>query len=320
MGDLLTILNSLDGPILIVGNKSPDADSISSALALVSHFRSVGVEATYYIVESPKENSWMLDGISSLWITYEPIANFSTLIIVDDAFDVERLGIKSLNLRNKKVLIIDHHLSNCATEPSNGVILHWRDAPSTASILADEGLTFPLLYVGMHADTLGFSVRSRESLRSVGVWLNSLPSTVLSSEQVAQYNSQLSPQFSSKFLEAFLDGESMFISGLYKGREYQTVHLAVDLGIDSYYPLLKVLSPFADLYSLTDLTTGRTSVRSNNDDLNALMFCQIFGGGGHLRASGCNVTTGGAKPLAGFRNFCAQVERKLVSPRVRAFM
>ena len=258
---------------------------------------------------------------SPSYFTYNSPQDFDSLIVVDDRYDIERLGIQSLDLRRKSVLVIDHHMSNKDMSYEGTVEVYWRDAPSTASMLADAGFAFPLLYAGMHADTLGFSVRSHESLISVGRWLDLADGSQCASvEQVAEYNCLLNPQQDTLFLEAFLEGESIFMTGLYNGKQYKTVHLGVDVGDRQYYPLFKILSPFADLYSLTDLRTGNTSVRSNNDELNALMFCQMFGGGGHVRASGCNVTTNGAKPLTGFRNLCSQVERKLISPRVKDFM
>lgn len=333
MSELRKKLLKLQGKTVVVGNKLPDADSISSALTIVQFFRSIGRDAIYYIVEAPKDYAWMLQVPhcpSSDWFTYTPPDDFSNLVVVDDRYDVDRLGIHALNLSSKKVLVIDHHESNKDMVSSKWVDIYWRDAPSTASMLADE-FNFQLLYVGMHADTLGFSVRSYESLTSVGWWLKRHSVANLNSEDdelsvgpsaedIEEYNRLLNPQQDTFFLEAFLDGESVFMTGTYNGKQYKTVHLAVDVGERQYYPLFKILAPFADLYSLTDLRTGNTSVRSNNDSLNALMFCQPFGGGGHLRASGCNVTSGGARPLAGFRNLCSQVERKLISPRVRAFM
>lgn len=324
MNELDTKLNELSDPIVIVGNKMPDADSISSALCLVSALQAKSLSAVYYIVEPPKDYQWMLEQphCDPTWFTFTPPDYFNSLIVVDDRFDTERLGIHALNLRNKRVLVIDHHESNKEMKAEGLVDIYWRDAPSTASMLADADFRLPLLYAGMHADTLGFSVRSYESLISVGGWLFLQDAGYggASPAQVEEYNRLLNPQQDTFFLESFLDGESVFMTGAYNGKQYKTVHLAVDVGERQYYPLFKVLSPFADLYSLTDLRTGNTSVRSNNDSLNALMFCQLFGGGGHLRASGCNVTSGGAKPLAGFRNLCSQVERKLISPRVRAFM
>jgi len=55
MSDLWNNLHKLDGRIVVVGNKMPDADSISSALALVHALKFHKRDAVYYMPESPKD-------------------------------------------------------------------------------------------------------------------------------------------------------------------------------------------------------------------------------------------------------------------------
>lgn len=109
---LHTTLKSLPEPVLLVGNKSPDGDSVSTLVALLGFFRELHIDAQIYFHNTlPSNLSWVLDheNLSLGEGLTKDASSYASLVVVDDTVTEDRLGIEILDV---PIVNIDHHKGN----------------------------------------------------------------------------------------------------------------------------------------------------------------------------------------------------------------
>lgn len=295
-------LNVLPEPILILGNRIPDGDSLGSAIAVLEHLRYEGMEAYIHCVVEPSQAiSWMLGEED----TCEGILDdYASLVVVDDRVDSERLGIE---LKDVPTVCIDHHRGNFPDEvlealeemdtfdspliffSKDDVISFLKFAPATACLLADEDIFHPYLWVSLYTDTVGFTVNCMEGI-AYADWV--ARECELSTETLEGYIQNLKTYPPVIDLHNFTNGMFYTVTGSLNGEKITCAIALVEMQRDtSYAPMLDSLSRFAQVFGIVNRYTGKTSLRSSTYDFSVYDVAKEFGGGGHIRASGCTLDT-----------------------------
>ena len=105
--DLQDALLSLPEPVMIVGNRIPDGDSLGACVAVLDFLRNEGVEAYVHCVKNPAPGlAWMVDEED---FCKEILEDHNSLVVVDDEVDGNRLGIV---IKDVPIVNIDHHMGN----------------------------------------------------------------------------------------------------------------------------------------------------------------------------------------------------------------
>lgn len=180
--------------VFIIGHKQPDLDSLGSSIGMYELMRHLGKEA-YIIVDDDKK--YLEAGTRKLLVDtalrkkqagdktpfiqrhkYLKEVDKSSLVIIVDNNNIDRISIKDvLNLCGHSI-IIDHHKTNDKTYQSDYSLIDKES--SSASELVELLLTefnfeynsdtATALLAGMHLDTDRFQAQDRISDRTCEVW------------------------------------------------------------------------------------------------------------------------------------------------------
>jgi hypothetical protein len=174
--DLQTALLDLPEPVMIVGNRIPDGDSLGACAAILEFLRNEGVEAYVHCVVEPSPGlAWMIDEEDSC---KEILEDYNSLVVVDDEVDANRLGI---TIKDVPIVNIDHHMGNFPEDQRErisksvsyrvkiGQTIHfWADVPATACLLIDWDILHPYLWVSLYTDSVGFTVNCERAIYYAG--------------------------------------------------------------------------------------------------------------------------------------------------------
>lgn len=283
-------------PMMIVGNKSPDGDSVGCIAAILTFLRDAGLEAYAYFPIPPDSSlGWMIDesdtcrGIET---------EYQSLIVVDDFVDSERLGFE---IRDVPIINVDHHGTN---KPDNALINEitatvknktlqfWSDVPATACLLIAMGVFHPYLWISLWTDSVGFTVKNITVMK----WLNYLveglkdSDSELTDEVQSWMYSKLNKIGSLQSFDVLMHSNVYAFAGMYKGQPIQVLLGIINSSnIEAGYKALGTFRAFSDVTCVISRTNGRVSLRSRLDDYNVQAIALKFGGGGHIKASGCKV-------------------------------
>jgi len=284
-------------PITIISHVSPDGDTIGSAIALKRLSNKLGKEAFLLCEDKPpKLFSFLSDADSFVQeIKYKP----ETTIAVDCS-DIERMGaLSKFFLESKNRICIDHHVSNTYFADINIVT---PDAAATGEIvfnfihsvnqlLLDHEIAVAL-YTAIVMDTGNFSFSNTTdkthsivshlmkwdidvyTLSNILFRTHSLARTillgsVLSNLEMKYNNAVCILQVSQAMLNnagATMEDTEGIIDF---GREITGVEIAM---------LIKEIT----------LDQVKVSLRSKSL-IDVRKIAEVFGGGGHQRAAGCNI-------------------------------
>ena len=180
--------------VFIIGHKQPDLDSLGSSIGMYELMRHLGKEA-YIIVDDDKK--YLEAGTRKLLVDtvlrkkqagdktpfiqrnkYLKEVDKSSLVIIVDNNNIDRISIKDvLNLCGHSI-IIDHHKTNDKTYQSDYSLIDKES--SSASELVELLLTefnfeynsniATVLLAGLHLDTDRFQAQDRISKRTLKVW------------------------------------------------------------------------------------------------------------------------------------------------------
>ena len=251
----------------ILTHKSPDGDTLGSGFALCFFLRSLGKHANVLNSDKlPQRYAFLFEG-------YEPQEFKEEYVVAVDIADPNLIGSNLPQYQQPGVidLCIDHHISN-----KNFAKKTYVDGKASAAamiiyeILKLSGKPISdhiakCLYTGISTDTGCFKYE------------NTTPKTHIIAAELMQYDID----FANVNREMFdvksrgrLEVEQTVISQMkyyYEGRCLSVE--GVDIGIT-------VKERHTDYYKISVRTT---------DKLNASDFCKQFGGGGHIRAAGCEI-------------------------------
>lgn len=297
--NLREALEALPEPILIVGNRIPDGDSLGSCVAVLEYLRSLGMEAYIHCATPLEQNlSWMLqeeDSCSTILEDYE------SLIVLDDMVNSPRLGIPIKP--DVPIICIDHHLGNFPEALRNSIIASDKQTifseghvlyfyalkPATACLLIDQDIYHPFLWVSLFTDTVGFTVQAVTATRYANRLIESLS---LSDVYVEWMLSKIKDFATAEDYESLISGSSYTMHGVFNEAPVSLLVVAAEpQSGTAYRNMLTALRNFGDVVIFINRLTGQTSFRSSLDSFNVMEIAKEFGGGGHFKAAGATLRT-----------------------------
>ncbi len=293
INEVCSFLKQCDN-VNILTHKSPDGDTLGSGFALVNFLRSMGKKANVLNTEPfPERYSFLYD-------SYSPMDFKEECVIAVDVADIQLLGdnLEKYTQEGKIDLCIDHHISNTFYAKQNFV-----DSTASATceamyMIMDEmktdvsNIIAKCLYTGIATDTGCFKYQ------------NTTPRTHIIASELMKYDIDFA-RVNRLMFDLKSKGRIMVEQVVTSNMEFYcedqcsmiviTTDLIKSSGIES--------SEFEGLTSITlqiegvqigllvkqrDEDTFKISVRTT-DEIDACAFCTQFGGGGHVRAAGCEI-------------------------------
>lgn len=281
--------------IVIITHENPDGDAIGSSLAMKLALKQLGKDADVIIPEFPK--------VFEFLPVVEEIKKESDVESYDLAIALDCASIKLLNgftkyFDNAKVkVVIDHHSSNTMFADYNYVD---QDAPACAQLLLVVFSYFNIdvtkeigtcILAGIITDTGGFRYEgvTAETFKFVsdlcekGIKVSNVYQQVFASKTRAKFelhkialdrlefleNGKVTFTYITKADEEKVGSENGDYDGIVEnGRDIEGVEVSI---------------------FLRETDKGiKGSLRSKNY-VNVSEVCMMFGGGGHVRAAGCNI-------------------------------
>lgn len=276
--------------ILIVTHRNPDGDTVGSAAALCSALRRAG--RTAWLYPNPQIAGKLLDCCGQY---FAPEGFAPQYVISTDVAD-EPLFPKGFEGRVD--LCIDHHPTNSSFAAESFVkpekascaeIILELIQNMNANLSKDEAT---LLYIGLSTDTGCFQ------------YANANAAAFRAAAEMLRYGAdsqEVNERFFRKVSLARLKLESMIYGTLrfYRGGQIAVACVTREM-LEKAGAREEDLDDLASLagraegceLSLTireqDDGTSKVSVRSS-EKVSSCAICEVFGGGGHVRASGCTI-------------------------------
>jgi bifunctional oligoribonuclease and PAP phosphatase NrnA len=282
--------------ILIVTHINPDADTISSALALSNYFKENKVKHTIFnkMITLPSN----LDFLDNFHKINNQLPKFYDLIISVDCANLKRVGIKLDS--NVDILNIDHHQSNDNfglinivddTQSSNAEVLYSFFEKNNLNISKKVA---QCLYVGLYDDSLAFTTPRCDSgsfekanhLVRLGADPTFIADKLLRRDSLAKY--RLMPLVFNT-LELHLEGK---VATIYVKDEWFKETGALYTECEEFVnTILRIGIVNISIFFRSSKNGIRASIRSkNNIDISNI--ASNFNGGGHKMAAGCTLDTG----------------------------
>ena len=292
--------------VAIAGHVHPDADCVGSALALFLYLQKEypEVRATVYL-EPIEDSLQILPGCEHIRHTCNAEENVDLMILVEIS-SLDRVGVAGdLVARAGKTLCFDNHITNNDT-------FTWKynrpDASSTCEVvygfLDAEKISQEIaaaLFTGMAHDTgiFQYSSTSPETMRiAASLMETGIPFSKLIDETYYQksYGQNQVLALAIQQSELLCDGR-LIMSRIAKEERERYGVSARDLGeIVSELRNTRGTEVTAFLYELED-GRWKVSLRSR-ESFDVSRIAQQFGGGGHIRAAGCDVKGTGEEATA----------------------
>lgn len=287
--------------VAIVAHVHPDADTIGAglALALVLHECGKGVQVSFAEPATLPESLASLPG-STLLVEPNAMRRDVDLVVTVDVPSVKRLGaLGDLVGPDRRVLVIDHHVSNDLFGSANFVDV---TADSTTVLIADilDAWGKPIdrdvahcIYAGLTTDTGSFRWASARALRlaarlvEIGVD-NATVSRTLMDTHPFEWLPLLSRVLGSARL---LPDE---VGG--RGLVYAVVHHADFLGaraeeVESIVDIVRTTQQAEVAAVFKEIAPQQWSVSMRaKSEVNLAVVASAFGGGGHRLAAGYSTT------------------------------
>ena len=284
--------------ILILSHENPDGDAIGSSLAMCLALNGMGKNVDVVIKEVPKSYSF-LPGIE--FVKNKPEDIEYDLAIAVDCADVKRINnIYIDSYENAKVKIqFDHHTKNTMFADYNFVnpvspaccqilstVFDYMKIEKTKDILT-------CLLTGIITDTGGFrntsittdSFEFASYALSQGINVSKVYSQALMLITKEKFEIQ---KLAMQRMEFFEDGKISF-TYITKEDKERIGTKAGDLeGIVEIGKNIENVEVSIFIYERED--DYKISLRSNSY-VDVSEICMLFGGGGHIRAAGCNIST-----------------------------
>jgi len=284
--------------IVIATHVNPEGDALGSQFAL-AYFLMRRHKDVRCVLYAPLQDQFRFLGNKKIAVVRpDSVKKVFDLMIVLDSPSIERTGLKpSFLMRARKVLNIDHHISNSFFGDVNWVV---PDASSTAEILSMlfYGLTKTIphyeaqcLYAGIMTDTGSFRYDHTSdktfllASRLVGEGVS--PTAVYRRiyEGITKKDSDL---FASFLLHArfYAAGKVIYLQVPLRLMRRKNSAEIIEKAIDHIRQIKGVSIAIAFKEEKPSLV--KVSFRSNGT-YDVYAFAGVFGGGGHRNASGCTV-------------------------------
>lgn len=281
----------------ISGHVRPDGDCVGSTLAVYNYITTYYPEVQVELfLETIPDVFLFLKNTDKIKHEYEEDKVFD-LFIVLDCGDEGRLGpfAKYYNAA-RHTLCIDHHVSNQSFADDNYII---PDVSSTCELVFDmldtDKITKEIaecLYTGMVHDTgvFQYSCTSAKTMNNAGILMEKgidYPKIVTDTFYLKSYDQNRILGYALLNSKLYLDGK-VIVTYLTKENlaEFHCTSKELD-GIVNQLRVTKGTEVAVFLYESED-GSYKASFRVSGD-VNVAEIAQSFGGGGHVKAAGCNI-------------------------------
>lgn len=287
------------GYIAVVSHINPDGDNLGSVLGLGMSLVQLGKKVDFIKPDIIPDDYNFLPGVERL-SGYGELRDKLDLLIVLDCSDPTRLGENQKLIDVAKVVVnVDHHVSNTMF---GDILLVDPKASSTGELVFDiiEDLNLPIdeeiatcLYTAITTDTGRFSYQSvtasthriAASLYELGIngyeinkrlyQTRSLKRTRLFSRAMAE-------------MELMFEGKGAVVKISRRMLEETGASMEDTEGIVEFLRDTESVEAACILKEM-DENLIKASIRTK-DPIDANKICGAFGGGGHIRASGCTIS------------------------------
>lgn len=286
--------------ILIVVHHEPDGDTLASSLALAHALTAAGKSVVVAGRDPVPKVFQFLPGAYT--ITQDFLLADYDLILVIDCGDLKRTGFPERLIQfaktKKRLVNIDHHARSDLHKVAN--VNLWDPSASAAAeliiALIDElgsDITAEIatcLLTALYTDTGGFR------------HANTTPATLRLAARLLNEGARLKPITENLLMSKSI--ASLRLIGLVLSRIKRLRRLGIVASFVTYRDLERLGGSFADLAGVVNVigqTPGarasmlfterddgkvKASIRTEDDRIDVSRFAEIFGGGGHKRASG----------------------------------
>lgn len=273
----------------------PDGDTIGSALSLKKAIQTLGMRAEVFCDDLVPSRFLFLNECKTIKNCIE--GEYDTLVAIDCG-DITRLGsFSDYYLSHKNTFNIDHHVSNNRYGKENYIVDTASNCENVYDLITELGVEISeemanLILLGIVTDTGAFknknvtenSLFTASKMVAKGADLNAITYNMFSAQ--SKERAKLFGNTMSK-IRYFLDGRfavaSVFLSSLKEtGAKPDETEGFVDfvLGIDGVEVAVCMLEISPNKFKI--------SFRSKGPNVNAV--ASSFGGGGHILASGCQIS------------------------------
>ncbi|MBR4719701.1 MAG: bifunctional oligoribonuclease/PAP phosphatase NrnA [Lachnospiraceae bacterium] len=300
----------------IAGHTRPDGDCVGAVLGMYSYLSNVYKNAKIKIfLEKPADMYSFLKGFDMIDSTFAYPGQFDVFFALDCG-DIDRLeGAGKLFLGSKKSIAIDHHVSNTGY----GDVSHVEpEASSTCEILTrlfeDEYMDADVakaLYTGIAHDTgvFRYSCTGPDTFMALSKLVKfGFDGSRITDETFFQKTYVQNQILGRSLLESilFMDGRCIASSIDRRAMEFYGVDSKDLDGIVNQLQITKGVEVAIFMYE-TGTLEYKVSMRSNGK-VNVAEIASFFGGGGHVRAAGCNMNGTFYDVL---NNLSAHIERQM---------
>ena len=285
--------------ILILTHENPDGDAIGSSLALYNAFKKMEKKSMVYIPTPDKLYKYLPSFDEIKMGDILPEASDFDLCIALDCSDLNRLGIaRELFEKINGTVCVDHHITN-----QNYADVSYMNAVASSTcenlmvILAAMDIAInkeiaECLYTGILTDTGGFryscqpeTMEMVATLMETGINTAKIYRTVY---DITTYNKTKLCGRCIDRLELFEDGKIAFTYMLLK--DLQELELEESDSDPIVYFGRDINTVEVSIFAKErEDGTYKISMRSN-DYMDISVIASKFGGGGHVRASGCELS------------------------------
>ncbi len=283
--------------VAITGHVRPDGDCVGSCLALYQYLRKKMPQAQVRVyLEKPAEIFACVKGFDDIDSQCEDTDPYDVFFVLDSVPERMMEPAGKLFDKARKTINIDHHISNTGTCDVFRVV---PEASSTAELIYElidrESLDADLamaIYIGIIHDT-GVFQYSNTSPRTMEIgadlirWGFDFPRLIL--ETFYQRTYLQSQVLGRVLLESvrFMDGKCIVSCLDRKIMDfYEVEHTDLD-GIVNHLRNIKGIHCAVFMYQ-TGVLEYKVSLRSD-EWVDVSKVAAFFGGGGHMRAAGCNM-------------------------------
>ncbi len=280
--------------VAIFTHVRPDGDTIGSALALSLALKERGIIADVYCTDDIPERFLSFSGAKDI---KKSINNEYSAFFAIDSADITRIGdFAPLFSAHKNTYSLDHHVSNRGYAKYNVMIDTAANCENVYNLILELGVEITedianCLALGIVTDTGNFKHTSvtpetfyiASKLREKGADFNYIVFKTFTEQ--SKYRAKLFGLTMSK-LRYFLDDKLAFATVTMEDIEKSGARADETEGFIDF--IMGITSVEVGVCALeTGKNSYKISFRSKKTDVNAI--ASTFGGGGHVRASGCRL-------------------------------
>lgn len=295
---MINLLQECSGAktIGITGHVRPDGDCVGSCMALYLYLKKVvpDAEITVYLEESAKAH-YHIESVKEIDVAFDAKEHYDVFICLDSAPDRTGKG-QALYESAVKKINIDHHITN----PGYGDVNYIQpEIGSTAELIynlipedAMDNDIAKALYIGIIHDTGVFQ------------FSNTLPSTMIAGSKLIQYDIDFANLIQESFYEKSYKQTRIMAEAVLKSKMYlegtclisfftRKEMLEMQAGSPDFTGIinrLKTVRGVECAVFMYELEEGNYKVSLRTSDrVDATKVTTVFGGGGHVKAAGCNI-------------------------------